>query len=344
MSRNLKILGPKVILGLLVIILLSSLVYKRYREGEFIIEPKLEKLIAILLQDEGEIYELKKDIKTPIVSKSLQPSFIIKQNKKVSNLRVYLDNSEEDLLRSKFANVLIEYDEQSGDLKMRFNYILEPQSHEILLKYEYKDKKITDRYRFILILFDDFSSSISQSKLWGLAESAKLYNNWEFKEGKAVANPLPPEAKPDSVSSLFFIRRFQGDFFVQFDFVPKSNKVSFLPYLFQRKLNFVFGNNSDKDVILLNKPGVRGNFTFTPLETYHVRLIREKSRYKVFVTAEEEFSAKDLLINYEDKEPLKVSFDAFGFAIWENSGGVEIDNFYTANENISDFLDNYEKK
>ena len=342
MNKSYKILILLGLLGLSLVVLFLS--YEKYYKPDVIGEPvitKSDKTITVSLQDEKKSYILEKDKEIPIISKFLQPFFIIRQNKKISNLRIYFDDSREDILSSKFSNVVIE---RNQDLKIKFQYTLEPQKHKLVIKYDENNQEIIEEYNFLLILFDDFSQPLSQSRLWGLADSAKPYNNWEIKEGRLVAHPLPSDASPDAISSLFFVKRFQGDFFVQFDLIPKTNTIAFLPYLLQRRLNFVFGSNGNKDVIILDKPETRASFTFEALRIYNIRLIRSENIYKVFVTTNRDFSDNDLLITYEDKEQLKVSFDAFGFTIWQNSGGVEIDNFYTANEDVSKILNSYGQK
>jgi len=326
------------ILGLLFLIsfifLLARFVYNLgYEKGSGV--TRMDKTIMVLLNDEGKSYVLEEDKVFLTVSKSLRPMFIIRRNEEISNLKIYFDDSQHDLLSSNIPSANIEYNK---DLKIVFNYTLDPQEHKIVLQYTKDDREITEQYKFLLILFDDFSGSLSQSKLWGMADSAKRYNNWEIKDGKLIANTLPPEASPNDISSLFFIRRFQGDFFVKFDFVPKTNNISFLPYLFQRDLNFVFGDNSNRDVTIHNKPETRSSFLFDPMKTYHVVLTRNHNIYRLYVTDKEVFHENNLLIIYEDKEQLKVPFDAFGFAIWSSSGGVVIDNFYTANRDISNNL------
>lgn len=330
-----------ILLGLPVLLILTLVFfYLGYSKSKKATEPiitKPDEAITFFLQEGTEKVILEKDGKLSFISKSLQPVFIIKENKKISDLKIYFDDSEKDLITNKFSNAIVEQDQ---GFKIQFPYTLEPESHKFIIKYIKDDKEITEEYAFLLILFDDFSVPLQKSSLWGLAETGLEYNNWEIKEGRLIANSLPDEAKTSAISSLFFIRRFQGDFFVQFDLKPKSNNLSFLTYLLQRKLNFVFGNGSNRNVVLLQK-NTRGNFIFEALKTYHIRLIRNKNIYKIFVTDKDKFSDSDLLFIYEDKEQLKIPFDAFGFTIWKASGGVEIDNFYTSNEDISDIFNFY---
>ena len=113
-------------------------------------------------------------------------------------------------------------------------------------------------------------------------------------------------------------------------------------------MNFVFGNGNNKDVTVLNK-SVKGKFIFEPFKTYRIRLIREQNIYKIFIASDKDinnslfdFSDNNLVLVYEDKEQLKVPYDAFGFTIWPKSGGVEIDNFYTANEDIDNHVNSHE--
>ena len=308
---------------------------------------KADEIITVSLRENDEEKELRKNEEVLVISKSLQPIFVIKKNKKISDLRIYFDGSKEDLLSSRFSSVEpIEYDKDQN-LKVKFTYTLEPKKHKIIVKYNTDNQEIVEEYSFLLVLFDDFSTPLYKSKLWGMTkEASELYNNWEVKDGRLIANTLPNEAKSGAISSLFFIQRFQGDFFVEFDLMPKSNIISFNTYLLERKLNFVFGNGNNKDVVILNKYGARGDFVFESLKTYRIRLVRNQNIYKVFIAIKNDFSDSnslfdyldnDLILTYGDKEQLKIPFDAFGFTIWKNSGGVEIDNFYTANEDISDF-------
>jgi len=338
MSKKYKKL---ILLGIPILLILTLVsFYLGYLRSKKITEStiaKSDETISIFLQEGEEKIVLEKNKKIPFISKTLQPVFLIKENKEISNLRIYFDELETDLLTSKFSNVNIH---RNQNMEIGFLYTLEPKSHQIIIKYIKDGKEIIEEYAFLLILFDDFSVTLSESSFWGLTASASQYNNWEVKDGRLIANPLPVEAKQGSRSSLFSIRRFQGDFFVQFDLTPRSNNLSFLTYLFERNLNFVFGNGNNRNVVLLQRD-VRGNFTFETSEIYHIRLIREKDIYKVYVTDKDKFSDQDLLLIYEDKEQLNIPFDSFGFTIWKGSGGVEIDNFYTTNEDMGDVFNFY---
>ena len=298
-----------------------------------------EAITIFLQEDEKKI--LKKDKEIIFYSKSLQPTFIIKKNKEVSNLKIYFNDSREDLLTSRFSTANIGY-ENDLNIEIKFPYTLEPEKHQITAKYNIDNKEVVKEYNFLLVLFDDFSTTLNKSKLWGMTERTfENYNNWEIKNGQLIASSY--KAPAGAISSLFFVRRFQGDFFVEFNLTPRSNNISFNTYLLERKLNFVFGNGNNKDVTVLNK-SVKGKFIFEPFKTYRIRLIREQNIYKIFIASDKDinnslfdFSDNNLVLVYEDKEQLKVPYDAFGFTIWPKSGGVEIDNFYTANEDIDSF-------
>lgn len=307
---------------------------------------KVNETIAVFLREDSKEKILRKNEEVLVISKFLQPTFVIKKNKEISDLKIYFNDSKEDLLTSRFSNVERGYDKDQNP-RIKFTYALEPRNHKMTIKYNMNNQEVIEEYSFLLILFDDFSAPLYKSKLWGMTkEASELYNNWEVKDGRLMANALPNEAKKGAISSLFFIQRFQGDFFVEFDLMPKSNIISFNTYLLERKLNFVFGNGNNKNVVVLNKHGAKGDFVFEPLKTYRIRLVRNQNIYEVFIAIKNDFSDSnslfnysdnDLILTYKDKERLKISFDAFGFTIWKNSGGIEIDNFYTANEDISGF-------
>ena len=302
--------------------------------------------VTVFLQENDRNKILTEDREILFISKSLQPTFVIKKNKEASNLKIYFDDSREDLLTSRFSNADINY-ENDSDIEIKFPYTIEPKKHQIAVKYNIDSKEVIKRYNFLLILFDDFSTTLNKSKFWGMAEKTfKNYNNWEIKNGRLIANSY--KAPDGAISSLFFVRRFQGDFFVEFNLTPRSNNISFNTYLLERKLNFVFGNGNNKNITVLNK-NIKGKFIFEPFKTYRIRLGREQNIYKIFIASNKDisnslfdFSDNDLVLVYEDKEQLKVPYDAFGFTIWPKSGGVEIDNFYTANEDIDKYTNFYD--
>ena len=65
---------------------------------------------------------------------------------------------------------------------------------------------------------------------------------------------------------------------------------------------------------------------------------------KVFVSDNEKISDDDLLISYVDNSYTNIPFDSSGFTVYGNSGNIEIDNFYSSNEDISSIFNFNEKE
>jgi len=295
----------------------------------------IDKVITVSLQENNKNKILMEDKEVLFISKSLQPTFIIEKDKEVSDLKIYLDDSKENLIHN-------EKDVLSGNqYKIKLPYMLNLKGHSLEITYVFEEQKNTKKYNFILVFYDDFSGSLGKSKFWGMTESAlECCNNWRMENGKLIANPVPNNTEEEK-SSLFFIKRLRDDFFVQYDLTAKSNKVALNTYLLKRGLNFIFGEKGNREIILkANKVLVQENFIFETNKTYRIRIIRKQDIYKVFVTINDNFSNDDLLLTYEDKdaERLSIPFDPFGFTVYKNSGNIEIDNFYTTNEDISNIF------
>ena len=298
---------------------------------------EIDKAIVISLQENDKNKILEEDKEVLFISKSLQPTFVIEKNKEMFDLKIYLDGSRENLMQSE-KNIL-----SNDQYKIKLPYMLNLKSHSLEVTYVFEEQENTKKYNFILVFYDDFSGSLGGSKFWGMTESAlKCCNNWKIENGKLMANPVPNNAEEEK-SSLFFIKRLRDDFFVQYDLKTKSDKVALNTYLLYRKLNFIFGERGNREIILKSKSDkllAQENFVFETNKIYRIRIIRKQNIYKVFVTVNDDFSNDDLLITYEDKdiERLNIPFDPFGFTVYKNSGNIEIDNFYTTNEDISNIF------
>ena len=313
---------------------------------DIIIQPEAvesDKIIAVFLQEDEEDQILAEDEEVLFRSKSLQPTFVIKKNKEVSDLEIYLNGSRENL-------ILGEKDiSNNNQYEIELPYMLNLKSHSLEVVYVFEEQESTKKYNFILVFYDDFSGSLEKSKFWGMTESAlECCNNWKIENGKLIANPVPNNAE-EEISSLFFIRRLRDDFFVQYDLKTKSDKVALNTYLLYRKLNFIFGERGNREIILKSKSDkvlAQEDFIFETNKTYYIRIIRKQNIYKVFVTVNDDFSNDDLLLTYEDKDikRLNTPFDPVGFTVYKNSGNIEIDNFYATNEDINNIFNYNEVK
>lgn len=301
---------------------------------------KADRIITVSSRENNKEKELRGNKEVLVVSKSLQPTFIIKKNKEILDLRIYFDESEEDLLTSRFSNADI-YKNDKEEIKFKFPYTLNSESHSLKVDYKFEGKEISEKYNFILIFYDDFSVSLDESKFWGMTEEAKIcYDNWKIKNDKLITNILIfNEDENCKKSSLFFIRKLKGDFFVQYDLISRSEAIVLNSYLLERKLNFFFGNGTNEGVVLkTDKVLAKDGFIFEQDKTYQVRITRTYNIYKVFVSDDEKISDDNLLISYVDNSYTNRSFDSFGFTVYENSGDMEIDNFYSSNESINNIF------
>ena len=318
-------------------------------ENNIITEPsnqeeiiKNDDAISVFVQSDGKRDLLEKGAlenkeRVLIKSKTLQPEFIITKNKTIQDMRIYFDESEEDLRTSRFSNAEIDKDDEEG-VGLEFPYTLNPESHSLKIDYIFEGKEVSEEYNFILVFYDDFSVSLNESKFWGMTEEAKTcYDNWKMENGKLITNKLIlNESENCQKSSLFFIRKLKGDYFVQYDLIPKSETVVLNSYLLERKLNFFFGDGTNEDVIIKTSAVLaRNNYIFEQDKTYQVRITRTQNVYKVFVSDTEKFSDDNLLISYIDNSHINRPFDSSGFTVYGNSGNMEIDNFYSSNEDIS---------
>ncbi len=307
---------------------------------ETAIQPEIikeDEIITVFLREDNKEKELRKNEEVLVISKSLQSTFVVKKNKEISDLRIYFDDSNEDLLSSRFSNANI-YKNDKEEVKFKFPYTLNSESHSLKIDYKFEGKEISEEYNFILAFYDDFSVSLDESKFWGMTEEAKTcYDNWKIENGKLITNKLIfNEDENCKKSSLFFIRKLKGDFFVQYDLISRSEAVVLNSYLLERKLNFFFGDGTNKDVVLkTNKVLARKDYIFEQDKTYQIRITRTKNVYKVFVADGEKISNDNLLISYVDNSHTNRPFDSSGFTVYGNSGNIEIDNFYNSNEDIS---------
>ena len=106
--------------------------------------------------------------------------------------------------------------------------------------------------------------------------------------------------------------------------------------MLENKLNFFFGDGTNENVVIkADKVLARNNFIFEKDKSYQIRIIRTENVYKVFVSDTEKISDDNLLISYIDNSYKKKSFDSSGFTVYGNSGDMEIDNFYSSNEDIN---------
>ncbi len=303
---------------------------------------KEENAISVDVQSDGKIYSIEigvlEDDKTVLIkSKTLQPEFLITKNKKIHDMKIYFDESEDDLLSSRFSNAEKNQNDEKG-VEFKFPYTLNPESHSLKIDYIFEGEEISEEYSFVLVFYDDFSVSLNDSKFWGMTEEAKTcYDNWKMENGKLITNKLVLNENEDcQKSSLFFIRKLRGDYFVQYDLTPKSKTIVLNSYLLENKLNFFFGDGTNKDVILkADKVLARNNYIFEQEKIYKIRITRVKNVYKVFVSDNEKISDDNLLISYLDNNHISRPFDSSGFTVYGNSGDMEIDNFYSSNEDIN---------
>lgn len=297
----------------------------------------VDEVITVSLQENNKNKILAEDKEVLFISRSLQPTFIIKKDKEVSDLKIYLDDSRDNLIHDE-KNI-----SNDNQYRIKLPYMLNLKSHSLEIFYVFEEQESTKKYNFVLVFYDDFSGSLGKSKFWGMTESAlECCNNWKMENGKLIANPVPNNVKEEK-SSLFFIKRLRDDFLVQYDLKTKSDKVALNTYLLYRKLNFIFGERDNREIILkskLDKVLAQENFIFETNKTYHIRITRKQDIYKVFVTTKDNFSNDDLLLIYEDKDikRLNTPFDPFGFTVYKSSGNIEIDNFYATNEDISNIF------
>lgn len=327
------------------------------KENNIITEPsdqeeiiKNDDAISVVLQSDGKLKQLEKGALENkeivlIKSKTLQPEFIITKNKAIQDMRIYFDESEEDLLSSRFSNANIDKNDEDG-VEFEFPYTLNPESHSLRIDYIFEGEEISEEYNFILVFYDDFSISLDESKFWGMTKEAKTcYNNWKIENGKLITNKLVlNESENCEKSSLFFIRKLRGDYFVQYDLTPKSETVVLNSYLLESKLNFFFGDGTNEDVVLkADKVLAKNNFIFEQDKIYQIRITRTQNVYKVFVSDSEKISDDNLLISYIDNGYISRPFDSSGFTVYENSGNMEIDNFYSSGEDISNIF-NFDEK
>lgn len=309
-----------------------------------IIEPNKEVIVS--LEEDNKNQVLIEDKEILFISKSLQPMFVIEKNKAIQDIKIYFDESEEDLRTSRFSNAEI-YEDNEKEIRFGFPYTLNHESHSLKIDYRFMDKEISEEYNFILVFYDDFSVSLDESKSWGMTKEAKTcYNNWKIEDGKLQTKKLVfNEDKDCEKSSLFFIRKLRGDFFIQYDLTPKSETVVLNSYLLERGLNFFFGDGTNKDIVLkAGKVLAKNNFVFEQDRTYRIRITRAENVYKVFVSDDEKISDDNLLISYLDENHKTASFDSSGFTVYKNSGELEIDNFYSSNEDISNIFNSDEEE
>lgn len=361
MSKTYKIFILFGLLGLFFIFLIfvyqnndESKINTKYEEvnnaEETAIQPEIIKadgIITVSLREDNKEKELKNNEEVLVISKSLQPTFVIKKNKKISDLRIYFNDSNEDLLSSRFSNADI-YKNDKEEVRFKFPYTLNPESHSLKIDYKFEGEEISEEYNFILAFYDDFSVSLNESKFWGMTEEAKTcYDNWKIENGKLITNKLIfNEDENCKKSSLFFIRKLKGDFFIQYDLISRSETVVLNSYLLERKLNFFFGDGTNEGVVLkTDKVLAKDGFIFEQDRTYQVRITRTQNEYKVFVSDVEKISDDNLLISYLDNNHTNRTFDSSGFTVYRNSGNIEIDNFYSSNEDISSIFNfNEEEK
>jgi len=314
-----------------------------------IIQPEVEesdKVVVVSLEEDNKGQDLIEDEEVLFYSKSLQPTFIIKKNKAIQDIKIFLDESKEDLLTSRFSNA--EREDNEKEIRFKFPYTLNPESHSLKIEYMFDGAEISEEYNFILVFYDDFSVPLDESKFWGMTKEAKTcYDNWKIEDGKLRTNKLIfNEDKDCQKSSLFFIRKFRGDFFVQYDLTPKSETVVLNYYLLERGLNFFLGDGTNKDVVFkAGKVLARNSFIFEQDKTYRIRITRVQNVYKVFVSDNKKISDDNLLISYFNNNHINIPFDSSGFTVYKNSGDMEIDNFYSSNEDISSIFNfNEEEK
>ncbi|MCK4592837.1 hypothetical protein KAT63_05395 [Candidatus Parcubacteria bacterium] len=301
---------------------------------------KVDETIAVFLREDSKEKMLRKNEEVLVISKSLQPTFVVKKNKEILDLKIYFDESEEDLLSSRFSNADI-YKNDKEEVKFKFPYTLNSEKHSLKIDYKFEGEEIFEEYNFILVFYDDFSVSLNESKFWGMTEEAKTcYDNWKIENGKLITNKLIFNKDENcKKSSLFFIRKLKGDFFVQYDLISRSETVVLNSYLLERKLNFFFGNGTNEGVVLkTNKVLAKKDYIFEQDKTYQIRITRTKNVYKVFVAGGEKISNDNLLISYVDNSYTNRPFNSSGFTVYGNSGNMEIDNFYSSNEDINNIF------
>lgn len=277
---------------------------------------------------ESEIFPDRENL---LIENSLSPEITIRHSRKLKIEEVVFD-SKISLLSETSLLEGIKISRDSDRLKMALPFLISPTLHNIDVKVaDQENQPLNQRFFFLLGIKNEFNKSIDDSDFFILPETTKSYSpeSWQVIDGKLKATP--PTA---GHASLAFIYPFK-DVFASFRLTPNEGSLNLVFYFLESGRSIVIGNGDNKRITLLRgypylDVAIDGKpFVLEPHKTYTVSISREKAIYRVYIAEAKnennQSPTPNLLFEFDDSGNVVDRENSIGLAIWQGSGGFEID-------------------
>jgi len=284
------------------------------------VQTEREEKIDVNIQTDIGNYVLKEKNIPDILSTDLLLNFIIKLEKGSELESVRLDDTSLNLLSAdgEFGLVSISY--LNDGIKLSPTYILDPTNHTLNVAINKNNKTQEFEYNFLLKYEDNFSDPKKTEQLWSKPLTAVHPDDfrWSIETGKLLGISTATSIYGDRYASLAFLRRVSGDINIDFDINVTSNKTNLVVYFYESRVNFLIGG-VDNTRIFYGVDNERGsvNFKTEKGSAYSFRVERINNKYQII-----DLKNGDILASFQDDGSARL--DAVGFAIWNNSNGIEI--------------------
>ena len=276
----------------------------------------------------------------------ISASFDLRPKEKVS---LFIDNSSNVIKDSFYGDT--SYDDAGLSIEFVPSFALTPGLHTLEFVLFDNEEKHNIKRNFFVGYYDSFDKNLSNSKVWIIPE--KNPDNWFLVKNGNLS--IIPQTK-DGHSSLAFLYQIENNVKVDFSLKPLGENVSLLFYFINSVKNqFVFGSNDNQSTVLLrNDKGGSSTlygkeFKFETESSYQIRIVRKNGEYTLSARKNSDENKINPFLEEDCFEKLLVYIDPYfektsshptniGFALWNNSNGVFLDDVYILTGDIPTFL------
>ncbi|MBI4094863.1 MAG: hypothetical protein HY435_01565 [Candidatus Liptonbacteria bacterium] len=333
--RIILLIGAIVFATVVVILLFAN-----HKQQELIVGPQITPS-----QESVEVFVdnvlLRRGVQNSIYSTTLRPNIVLRFRSTINFQSLQLQiNDSENVLVNEFHGATSFADDS---VVFEPAYALAPQKYKLRLEYtEPTGSSKSLDFDLTIGYLDSFTTPLTKSKVWLIPKGNPA--DWFVVDNeKLLVQTKTTEYKH---GSLAFLYPFSSDITVDFEFTPLGKRVGLVFYFLNSTRNeFVLGGVGNKATILFHHPSelpeIRGrSFEMTAGVRYHARFVRKDFVYQLAIRPLEfdeqvnpnfKFSASEVVLEYVDNDRIQApdgGSDQVGLALWQNSDGVVIDNFY----------------
>ncbi len=262
-----------------------------------------------------------------------------------SQIELSLDESRNVLYKSFYGKTFEDQQNQLRKIIFEPSFALKPALHKLTLTYlDNTGFSVKKTFLLLLAYKENFDLNPAISKTWIIPQGNPA--EWfTTQDGKLLIIPTTGYKN----ASLVYLYPFASDFSTDFELTPLGNNVSFVIYSINSTKNeFVLGVNGNKTLLFHQKSNSTDSssltngkeFLFVSGERYQVRLSRLDFHYELAiriltdnenVDPTRHFEEKDIVLSFLDQDRINsenIASDQVGFALWDVSNGVKIDDVF----------------